>query len=105
MLGAKADNILDEKFVYKKKQKDEVLENFKEYGFEEIKDAFDEGSVPNQLNFFYVGQNETFTHAVNFLSLSNNNREFIAFLIFDAGQNIRTNNSLSIHIEFGNIFY
>ena len=105
MLGAKADNILDEKFVYKKKQKDEVLENFKEYGFEEIKDAFDEGSVPNQLDFFYVGQNETFTHAVNFLSLSNNNREFIAFLIFDAGQNIRTNNSLSIHIEFGNIFY
>ena len=106
MLGAEADDILDEKFVNKKKQEDEALENFKEeYGFEEIKDAFDEGSVPNQLDFFYGGQNENFTHAVNFLSLSNDNREFIAFLISDAGQNIMTNNSLSIHIESGNIFY
>ena len=48
MLGAEVDDILDEQFVNKKKQEDEALENFKEgYGFEEIKDAFDEGSVPN----------------------------------------------------------
>ena len=106
VLGEEADDILDEKFANKKKQEDESLENFKEeYNFEEIKDAFDEGSVPNQLDFFYGGQNENFTHAVNFLSLSNDNREFIAFLISDAGQNIMTNNSLSIHIESGNIFY
>ena len=106
MLGKETDDILDEKLVNKKKQEDEALKNFKEeYGFEEIKDAFDEDSVPNQLDFFYGGQNENFTHAVNFLSLSNDNREFIAFLISDAGQNIMTNNSLSIHIESGNIFY
>ena len=48
MLGAEADDILDEKFVNKKKQEDEALKNFKgEYGFEEVKDASDEGSVPN----------------------------------------------------------
>ena len=106
VLGSEADDILDEKFVNEKKQEEEALENFKEeYGFEEVKDAFEEGSVPNQLDFFYGGQNENFTHAVNFLSLSNDNREFIAFLISDAGQNIMTNNSLSIHIESGNIFY
>ena len=39
------------------------------------------------------------------LSPNNDNREFIAFLIYDTGQNIMTNNSLSIHIESGNIFY
>ena len=39
------------------------------------------------------------------MSLSNDNRELIAFLISDAGQNIMTNNSLSIHFESGNIFY
>ena len=39
MLGAEADDILDEKFVNKKKQEDESLENFREeYRFEEIKD-------------------------------------------------------------------
>ena len=82
MLGAEADETLDEKFVNKKKQEDETLENFKEeYGFEKIKDAFDEGSLPNQLHFFYGGQNENFTHAVNFLSLSNDNREFLIFYI------------------------
>ena len=67
MLGADADETLDEKFANKKKQEDETLENLKEeYGFEKIKDAFDEGSLPNQLHFFYGGQNENFTHAVNF---------------------------------------
>ena len=54
VLGAQPDDILDGKFVNKKKQEDEARKNFKEeYGFEEIKDAFNEGSVPNQLNFFY----------------------------------------------------
>ena len=66
MLGKEADDILDEKLVNKKKQEDEALKNFKEeYGFEEIKDAFDEGSVPNQLGFFYGGQNENFAHAAD----------------------------------------
>ena len=39
------------------------------------------------------------------MSLSNNNREFIAFLISETGQNIMKNNSLTLHIESGNIFY
>ena len=55
--------------------------------------------------FFYGRQNENFTHAANFLSLNNDNREFIAFLISDLGQNLIANNNLSIHIESGNIFY
>ena len=42
MLGAETDDILDEKFVKKKKQEDEALKNIKEeFGFEEITDAFD----------------------------------------------------------------
>ena len=58
IFGPEAEDILDEKFVNKKELEDEALENIKEeYGFEEIKDAFDEGSVPNQLDFFYGGSN------------------------------------------------
>ena len=106
VLGSEAHDILDEKFVNEKKQEEEALENFKEeYGFEEVKDAFDEGFVPNQLDFFYGKQNENFTCAADFLSLNNDSREFIAFLISNPGQNIMTNNSLPIHIESGNIFY
>ena len=39
------------------------------------------------------------------MSPNNVNRKFIDFLLSDTGQNIVTNNSLSIHVESGNIFY
>ena len=51
------------------------------------------------------GINENFTQACYFLSPDNGNREFIAFLVSDKGQNVMTNNNLSIHIESVNIFY
>ena len=72
---------------------------------EEIKDAFDEATVPHQLEFFYGGINENFIQSCYFLSPNNNNKEFITFLVFDEGQKIMTNNNLSIQIEFGNTFY
>ena len=70
-----------------------------------MKDAFDEASVPYQLNFFQGGSNENFVQAYNLLSPNNVNRKFIDFLLSDTGQNIVTYNSLSIHVESGNIFY
>ena len=39
------------------------------------------------------------------MSLSEDNNEFVSFLCADMGQNITTNNSFSIHIETGDIFY
>ena len=57
------------------------------------------------LNFFYGGINENFIQACYFLSPNNDKKEFIAFLVSDKGQNVMTNNSLSIHVESGNIFY
>ena len=39
------------------------------------------------------------------MSLNEDNNEFISFLCSDNEQNIMTNNSLSIHIESGNVFY
>ena len=60
-LGVEADGILDQEFVNKKRQEDEVLEQIKEeYNFDEIKDAFDEGTVPQQLDFFYGDENSNF---------------------------------------------
>ena len=105
-LGAEAKDILEGKLVNSKKLEDDALENIKEgHGFEEIKDAFDEGAVPEQLEFFYGGENEIFARACNFWSLGNVNREFIAFIISDIGKNIMTNSSLSKHIESKNIFH
>ena len=75
---------MDEKFLNKKQLEDEVLENIKEeYGFDEMKDAFDETAVPHQLEFFYGDSNENFVQACNFLSLNTDNKEFIDFLVSD----------------------
>ena len=71
-LGVKADDILEQKVVNKNQQEDAVLKQIKEdYNFDEIKDAFDEGAVPHQLDFFYGGENSNFNQAIEFSSPSN----------------------------------
>ena len=60
---------------------------------------------PLSLNFFFGGDNHNFLLTCNILSLSEDNNEFVSFLCSDMGQNIMTNNSLSIHIETRDIFY
>lgn len=60
--------------------------------------------MSHQEEFFFGRDNDTFVQAVEFLSSSSKNREFMAFLLSDLGQNLMTNNSLSIHIKSGDIF-
>ena len=61
--------------------------------------------MSHQEEFFFGRDNDTFVQAVEFLSSSSKNRGFMAFLLSDLGQNLMTNNSLSIHIKSGDIFY
>ena len=95
-LGVEADDVLHQEFVSNKELQDATLE--------QIKEEY-EASVPAQLDFFYGGENINFVRAAEFLSLNQENREFIAFLLSDQGQNLITNNELPIHIESGDIFY
>ena len=105
-LGAEAEDILKAEYVTSKELEDKNLEEIKEeYNFDEIKDAFDHAAVPSQLELFYGGDNENSVRACNFLSPNEDNNEFVSYLCSDRGQNIMTNNSLSVHIESGNIFY
>ena len=77
ILEPEAEDVLDEGFLNKKELEDELDENIKEeYGFKEIKDAFDEASVPLQLEFLYGGMNENVIQACYFLSPNNNNRVY-----------------------------
>ena len=56
-LGVETDDILEQKYRNKKQKKDADLEQIKEdYNFDEIRDAFDEGVVPHQLDFFFGGE-------------------------------------------------
>ena len=57
------------------------------------------------MEFFFVGDNYNFVQTCNFLSLNEDNNKFVSFLCLDIGQNTMTNNSLSIHVETGDILY
>ena len=57
-----------------------------EYGSEDIKDAFDDGYVPESVYFFYRGESENFSRGIDFLGPDANNREFAVFLLSDLGR-------------------
>ena len=85
---------------------DKTLEQIKEeYKFDEIKDAFDKGIIPSQLEYFFSGDSDTFVQACNFLSLKEDKNEFVSFLCSDIDQNTMTNNRVLIHVKTGDIFY
>ena len=84
---------------------EKIIEQIKEkYNFDKIKDAFDHAALPAQLDFFYGGDNANFVRACNLSSPNKDSNEFVLFLCSNRGPNIMPYNSLSIHIESGNVF-
>ena len=105
VLTAEAEGILEDDYVNDKVIQEKTIEQIKdEYNFHDIKDAFDEAKTPSQLKPFLV-VTMTILPVLAILSLNEDNKEFISFLCTDTAQNIMTNNSLSIHIKSGGIFY
>ena len=97
-LGGEAKAFLEDNFITSKELEEKTLENIKEeYNFDAVKDAFDNATVPHQLEFFCGEDNDNFIRSCNFLSINEDNNEFVSFLCSDRFQNIMTNNSLSIH--------
>ena len=81
-----AEDLLNSANITLQEEEDDVLEQIKQdYGFDETKDAFDEGYVPESVYFFY-GKN--FAQAVEFLAPNVDNREFAAFLLSDLGRQL-----------------
>ena len=61
--------------------------------------------VPESIYFFYGGDSQNFVDALEFIGLSQINREFTAFLLSDLGRQTMTQNKQSIHVGSGDIFY
>ena len=49
---------------------------------------------PPHLEYFFGSDNDNFLLTFNFVSLSEDNNEFVSFLCSDMGQNIMTNSNL-----------
>ena len=54
--------------------------------------------------FFYGGESENFSRAVEFFEADANNREFAAFLLSDLRRQVMKSNKLSIHVKTGDNF-
>ena len=106
ILSTKADEILQDGYINDNALNEKTIEEIKnEYNFDQIKDAFDEGKVPTQREFFFGRDNDNFVNASNLIELDEDNNEFVSFHCSDMEQNMMTDNSLSIHIESRNIFH
>ena len=105
-LGVEAKDLFND-VPTKKEEEDEVLQKIiDEYDVPGMKETMDEtGEMPDNIYFFYEGESQKLTDALEFLGLSPKNREFSAFLLWDLGRKTMTQNKLSIHVESGDIFY
>ena len=105
--GTEGEQILEDDFLRVKELEEKSIDEIKEeYQFDKIKDAFDEGTIPPQLDFFYGGKqlSENFICVCNFLLFNNEIIGFVDILCSYRAQSFMANNSLSIHAESGNTF-
>ena len=98
-----AEGILETDFVNGKTLNEKDLNEIKnEYDFDDIKSDLDEGNIPPVL---YGSDNENFRINCEMLRLNGDNSELIAFICSEKGEETMQDNSLSIHVETGNVFY
>ena len=101
------ENVINNDFVKVEELDDKDLQDIKnEYNFKDIKYEFDDGKIPEILEFFYSGDdNEKFKINCEMLGLTGDNSDFIEVLSSKMGEQIMQENSMSIHLEHGNLFY
>ena len=89
VLSTEAEDILKSNYVTDKEIEDKTNDQIEdEYNYDQIKDAFTKGQIPSQLEFFFSGDNDNFVNASNFLSLNEDNNEFVSFLRSDIMKDI-----------------
>ena len=95
------EDVINDDFVKVEDLDDKDVQEIKdEYNFDDIKNEFDE-----ILEFFNGGEdNEKIRINCEMLRLTRDNSNFIEFLCSSKGEQIMQENSMSIHLESGNLF-
>ena len=101
------ENVINNDFVRVGENDDKDIQKIKdEYNFDDIKNEFDDGKVLEILDIFCGGDNnKKFRINCEMLGLMGGNSRFIDFLCSSVGEQIMQANSISIHLESGNLFY
>ena len=100
----KATDILDFNYELQKEQGVREFEQFKrDYNLDKLVDKINNGKIPEQLEFYFGGENENLFAQLLSLSPTPANANFLDFLSSDFGAEIMRQND--IHIETGNLYY
>ena len=89
----------------REKEREEEKQIKSEIDLQKLKDEVDVGEVPKELEFYFGCLNKNFFYTCQNLGLNEDNTSFIDFLSFDIGSQIFRGNSLSMHIETGNVYF
>ena len=101
-----ANDFLNINYQLQEEQDERDLEQFKrDYNLDRLADELDTGQVPDQLEFYFGGQNESFFSRLLSLAPTPSNANFLDFLASDFGAEIMRQNLLSIHTASGNLYY
>ena len=101
----KALEVLEYEFLLEQETKQRELEELKkDYDFETLFKKINEGEVPEELEFYFGGENQNFLLKCMSLNLNHNNINFIDFLSSDYCSQIMRESKISIHMETENIY-
>ena len=101
-----ADEILNNNFILEKEKNEAELENFKkQYQIDTLTDEIDQGHVPEILEFYFGGPDDSFFTRVLDLNPDEGTMLFMQFLETDYSSQTMKQNRLSIHFSTGDLHY
>ena len=101
----KAAEIIDYEYLLDQEKKEQELAEIKEeYNFDNIFDKINEDEVPEQLEFYFGGDNQSFFENCQELDLSAENANFINFLLSNLYSVTLGESNLSIYNQTNSIY-
>ena len=102
-----AEDVINNDFIKVDEFEDKDIQEIKDgYNFDDKKMNLMMEKFQKYLNFFYGGEgNEKLRIYCEMLGLTDDNGEFIDYLCSTPGEQMLLENSISIHLERGNLFY
>ena len=101
-----ADEILSNNFILEKEKNEAELENFKkQYQIYTLTDEIDQGHVPEILESYFGGPDDSFFTRVLDLNPDEDTMLFMQFLATDYGSQIMMQNRLSIHFSTSDLYH
>ena len=101
-----ANEILSDNFILEKEKNEAELENFKrQYQIDTLTDEIDQGHIPEILEFYFGGPDDSFFAKILDLNSDEDTMLFMQFLATNYGSQDMKQNRLSFHSSTGDLYY